>query len=192
MARNAEKTKKELVDGCLEVLRNLKCCEVEFHRPKAAAYHDGLLRLLGQGGEVEYTVEIKQGLTKPTAAMLVHKLRAWDQKQQPVLLFTDYVHQKLGERLREDGVEFVDLAGNAYLNRPWLYVFVTGRRRIRAPERPTRAFQATGLKLIFLLLKDPDGRKSEYSKLLKHTNQLSQNVLNTISDWIVDRVKDGI
>ena len=42
-----------------------------------------------------------------------------------------------------------------------------------------------------ILLKDPDGRKTEYSKLLKHTNQLSQNVLNTISDWIVDRLKGG-
>ena len=42
-----------------------------------------------------------------------------------------------------------------------------------------------------LLLKDPDGRKSEYSKLLKHTNQLSQNVLNTISDWVVNRLKGG-
>ena len=37
-----------------------------------------------------------------------------------------------------------------------------------------------------LLLKDPDGRKSEYHKLLKHTNQLSQHILNTISDWIVN------
>jgi hypothetical protein len=165
MARNTEKAKKELVDGCLEVLRNLKCCEVEFHRPEAADYHDGLLRLLGPGGEVEYTVEIKQGLTKPTAAMLVHKLNALERKRLPALLFTDYVHQQLGEKLREDGVEFVDLAGNAYLNRPWLYVFVTGRKRIRAPERPTRAFQATGLKLIFLLLKNPDAVNWNYRDL---------------------------
>ena len=76
MAKNTEKTKKEPVDGCLKVLRDLKCCEVEFHRLETAGYHDGLLRLLGKAGEVEYKVEIKQGLTKPTAAMLVHKLRA--------------------------------------------------------------------------------------------------------------------
>ena len=42
-----------------------------------------------------------------------------------------------------------------------------------------------------LLLKDPDGRKSEYSKLLKHTNQLSPKVLNTISLWIVERLTGG-
>jgi hypothetical protein len=165
MARKTEKTRNELIDGCLEVLRNLKCCEVEFHRPEAAEYYDGLLRLLGPGGEVEYTVEIKQRLTRPTAALLVHKLRAREQEQQPALLFTEYVHQQLGEKLREDGIEFVDRAGNAYLNRPWLYVFITGRRRIRAPERPTRAFQATGLKLIFLLLKDPDAANWNYRDL---------------------------
>lgn len=42
-----------------------------------------------------------------------------------------------------------------------------------------------------LLLEDPDGRKSEYSKLLKHTNQLSPKVLNTISLWIVERLTGG-
>ena len=165
MTRKAEKTKRELIDGCLEVLRNLECCKVELHRPETMEHHDGLLRLLGPGGEVEYTVEAKQGLTEPIAAMLVHKLNAWERKQQPALLFTDYVHQQLAEKLREEGVEFVDLAGNAYLNRPWLYVFVTGRKRIRAPERPTRAFQATGLKLIFLLLKNPDAVNWNYRDL---------------------------
>jgi hypothetical protein len=165
MARTFEKTERQLIDGCLGVLRKLECCEVEFNRPEAMENYDGLLRLLGTGGEVQYIVEAKQRLTKPVAAMLVHKLNARGRKQRPVLLFTDYVHEQLAGELREDGVEFVDLAGNAYLNRPWLYVFVTGRKRIRAPERPTRAFQPTGLRLIFLLLKNPDAINWNYREL---------------------------
>ena len=56
MARNSEKTKKEkeLVDGCLEVLRNLKCCEVEFHKPEAAGYHMRRQALQGKKCGLKY------------------------------------------------------------------------------------------------------------------------------------------
>ena len=33
-------------------------------------------------------------------------------------------------------------------------------------------------------LEDPNGNISGYADLLKHTNQLSENVLNTITDWL--------
>ena len=37
-------------------------------------------------------------------------------------------------------------------------------------------------------LKDPDGRKSRYKELLRHTNKLSESLLKIISDWISNRL----
>ncbi|MGD9124436.1 MAG: alpha/beta hydrolase [Desulfarculaceae bacterium] len=39
-----------------------------------------------------------------------------------------------------------------------------------------------------LFLKDPDGRISGYAALLQHTNKLSKNVLDTISQWLKRRL----
>lgn len=33
-------------------------------------------------------------------------------------------------------------------------------------------------------LKDADGRRSRYKELLKHTNQLPEEVLTIIADWV--------
>jgi len=35
-----------------------------------------------------------------------------------------------------------------------------------------------------LFLEDPKGNISGYADLLQHTNQLSENVLSTITDWL--------
>jgi fermentation-respiration switch protein FrsA (DUF1100 family) len=39
-----------------------------------------------------------------------------------------------------------------------------------------------------IFLEDRDGRKSGYLDLVKHTNQLSEFVLNTITDWITSKL----
>jgi hypothetical protein len=64
----------------------------------------------------------------------------------------------LADALRAQGIEFIDAAGNAFLNQPPLLVFVKGQRP--AEERPAlergRAFQATGLQVLFALLARPE------------------------------------
>jgi hypothetical protein len=55
-------------------------------------------------------------------------------------------------------VAFLDTAGNAYINTPKQFVYVTGRKpQAPAPrEKRVRALRTTGLKVIFALLCRPD------------------------------------
>jgi hypothetical protein len=167
MARRVEATKQKLVGGCLEVLRNLECCDVRFEPPEAGKPSDGLLRLSGPKWTISYAVQAKQPLTGASAEMLLHGLQVLPLQRPPTLFFTDYVHADLAERFRKHHIEFVDVAGNAYLHQSSLYVFVVGRKRLHTPERPTRVFQVTGLKLIFLLLKTPDAINWNYRDLAR-------------------------
>ncbi len=119
------------------------------HRP------DATLSLRFGGRELRYRVEIKRGLRPATLGAVVHQLRAYGRNP---LLVTDHVTPPLAEALRAQGIEFLDAAGNAFLNQPPLLVFVKGQRPVEEPpalERG-RAFQATGLQVLFALLARPE------------------------------------
>jgi hypothetical protein len=48
----------------------------------------------------------------------------------------------MAEQLRADGMEFIDAAGNAFLNQPPLYLFIKGNR---PPEPPKQGRTKCGL-----------------------------------------------
>jgi hypothetical protein len=116
---------------------------------------DATLGLRFGARRLRYAAEIKHRLRPEGLGPIVHRLRAWPGHR---LLVTDYVTPPLADALRDQGVEFIDAAGNAFLNQPPLLVFIKGQRpteTIPAPERG-RAFQATGLQVLFALLARPE------------------------------------
>jgi hypothetical protein len=107
------------------------------------------------GHDVRYVVEVKRRLRPATLGAVTHQLAT--RKGNP-LLVTDHVTPPLAEALRAKGIEFIDAAGNAFLNRPPLLVFVKGQRPAGQQTIPGRgrAFQATGLQVLFALLARPE------------------------------------
>lgn len=75
----------------------------------------------------------------------------------PLLLAAQHVNPQAAERARQLGVAFVDLAGNAHLHGPGLFVLITGRRAPAGPRltRAPRAFTPAGLKVVFAVLFRP-------------------------------------
>jgi hypothetical protein len=116
---------------------------------------DATLGLRFGGPELRYHAEVKRGLRPATLGAVIHQLRAYGGNP---LLVTDHVTPPLADALRAQGIEFIDAAGNAFLNREPLLVFVKGQRPTEeapALERG-RAFQATGLQVLFALLARPE------------------------------------
>ncbi len=116
---------------------------------------DAIVGLRFGGRQVRYVAEVKRGLRPATLGAVIHQLRA---RGGTPLLVTDHVTPPLADALRAEGVEFIDAAGNVFLNQPPLLVFVKGQRpadQKLAFERG-RAFQATGLQVLFALLARPE------------------------------------
>lgn len=118
------------------------------------------------GRRVIYAVEARRALTPATLGAALHQFA---QLAPPALLVTDYVTPPMAERLREAGVEFLDGAGNAYLNQPPLLVWVKGQRPAAKPVAPEvgRAFQPGGLQVLFALLGDPAALNLPYRELAR-------------------------
>jgi len=119
--------------------------------PRAAA----VVGLRFGGRDIRYVAEVKRGLRPATLGAVIHQLRALPANP---LLVADHVTPPLADALRTEEIEFIDAAGNAFLNRPPLLVFVKGQRpagQQPIPERG-RAFRATGLQVLFALLARPE------------------------------------
>jgi len=113
---------------------------------------DALVRLVKNGIDCQFVVEVKRWLTPSMLAMAINQLSQFNQKG---LIVTDYVNPNMADRLKEVDMPFIDTVGNAYLNEPPIYVFIKGNKLptiTHARDKVTRAFQPTGLRLVFVLL----------------------------------------
>lgn len=106
----------------------------------------------------EYAVEAKRGLSPPMLGAMTTRLhQVAEGSGMPSLLVSDYVSPPMAEKLRGLHQPFADAAGNAYLQAPGLFVYVTGRKPGKAPAagRQGGLFTASAIKLLFALICDP-------------------------------------
>lgn len=157
--------------------------------PLARGYDrpDFLITIRHPLGKLDLTGEIK---LRPTT-QLVNRLGVQPGGQPaPVLLIADYINPKLAEELRKRDVFFIDAAGNAYIRDTGLYIWVAGKRdlhRLRAQRERTRAFQPSGLKLLFALLCRPELAEAGFRTL----GETADVALGTVQWVIRDLVAAG-
>ncbi|MFD2113526.1 type IV toxin-antitoxin system AbiEi family antitoxin [Thiorhodococcus fuscus] len=132
----------------LNVTAKLDTCE-----PLSRA--DARLRLGWSGGTALYRVEVKRSLRPSTLGAVALQLK---ELGPDALLVSDHVSPPLAERLRDLGIQFIDSAGNAFLAHPALLIWVKGERPQEHlnPPAPSRAFKASGLRVLFALLSVPE------------------------------------
>jgi hypothetical protein len=116
---------------------------------------DAMLAMRTPAGSHAYQAEIKRNASR---ALLGPITAAFSGRAEESLLVTDYVSPPLAEEFRRNGIQFADAAGNAFLRRTGLFVFVSGRKPAERPRgAPTpRLFRPTGLKILFALLSVPE------------------------------------
>jgi len=119
---------------------------------------------LANGARVEFIVEAKMTLDRAVA------LAAAKQQLEPYadrgLLIAPYLTAELAtvcrERLR---LQFMDTAGNAFIDRPGLFVFVKGERRTDMHIPDAKGGTATRLRIIFALLCQPKLANAPYREI---------------------------
>jgi hypothetical protein len=140
---------------------------------------DRLIRMVIHGTELKYYAEIKANVTKAQKLLLL--MNAQEQKY-PVLLVARHLNTETAEELRKNNIEFIDTAGNAYMNKPPVYIFVKGNRppAITAQAPVKRAFRAAGLRMIFGFLCNPGLENKTYREIAAAAGV----ALGTV-DWIM-------
>lgn len=140
----------------------------EVQLPKARA--DALVRIGYGDREATYAVELKRGLRPHGLGAVLHQL---ERLGDHGLLVADHVTPPVAEELRARKIAFVDAAGNAFLDQPPLFVWVKGEkpRAAAGGAQPMgRAFQASGLQVLFALICHPEWAELPYREIAQRAN----------------------
>ena len=126
----------------------------------------------------------KKNITPATVGVAISRLTPLMAKG---LLLTNYVTPNMADELREKGVQFLDAAGNAYLNEPLLFVFVKVNRPAVAigMKKTRRAFRPTGLQVLFALLFQPELVTAPFREIAN----IAGAALGTVS-WVMRDLKE--
>lgn len=144
---------------------------------------DRLLRITVQGTELRFYAEIKTNITKAGISMILLQKPKFPYQ---ILLVTRYVTAQMAEHLKQDNIQFIDTAGNAYINQPSLYIFVKGNKPsdIFRKDRLKRAFKPSGLKVIYAFLCNPGLENQTYRDIV----EVADVALGTVG-WIIRDLK---
>src|SRR5437870_6455140 len=166
MDKTARPLEHPLLDAALDAARahGVKVRVVEREPKLGRTQADALLRIEHGGQEILYAAEVRPTLHPATLGAALHQL---ERLGHQALLITDYVTPALADELKAHRVAFLDAAGNAYLDKPPLLVWVKGMKPAAkpVPAHTGRAFQPTGLQVLFAVLCNPEVVNKPYREL---------------------------
>lgn len=142
-------------------------------------------------GDQKYHAEIKRWAQQANFGALLYQIRELPGNG---LLIADYINKKMAARLKAEGIQFLDTAGNAYLKQKDFYINVRGNdpkaeltmnNPVPAQKRGTgRAFTPTGMRVVFEFLKDPNLVNAPYREIVERTGV----ALGTVG-WVTNDLK---
>lgn len=162
-------TEYQLLDAVLALAPRLGVtADIEQRDVRIADGRVNVFVRIGRGRQTRvYAAEVKKGLRPATLGAVLHQIEGTG---KPALLITDYVTPPLAEKLRARNIAFLDAAGNAYLNQPPIYVWIKGERpevKLQPDKVIGRAFQTSGLKVLFALLCRPEWVAQPYREIAR-------------------------
>jgi hypothetical protein len=177
-----------LVNAALERLSELglhgEALAVDEVDPAETHRLDAVVRLKARSGAARtYGVEIRSRLTPESATSIALPARL------PPLLVTTHVSEPVAERLRGQGIDYVDTAGNAHLAWGDVLIDVRGRRnpavaRARTSPSGAGAFGRAGLRVVFVLLSWPEMAAQPY-RVLAGASGVSLGTVKAVIDELV-------
>lgn len=145
----------------------------------------GRITIRGSWGTTTFAIEFQRRVTAENVRPLIARIKE-DRIGRP-LLMSEYIGAEVGRVLREQDVNFADAAGNLYLNAPGLFVSRQEFKRVLPAQRPTRLFQVAGLKILSVLLWEPEAANATYRDLAAKAGVS----LGAIVPVMEDLAKDG-
>jgi hypothetical protein len=107
---------------------------------------------LGKERQV-FLVEIKNELRQTSLPTILGRINT---KDAHWLLVSKYIPQPIKQQLKEQGINYLEVAGNCYINAGGLFIYINDRSVSHSRKTPTgRFWKPAGLKFQFAILSDP-------------------------------------
>lgn len=157
---------------------------MEYERAEGRLRMDAILGVKGYE-PLQFAAEIKKWAQQANFGAVVAQIRTLPIRG---ILVADYVNPNMAERLKEEDIQFIDTAGNAYIKADPLHIYVKGNKQkqeyVKKKEEKTRAFTQTGLKVIYAFLCNPELVNAPYRDIA----DIAKVALGTVG-WVIRDLK---
>jgi hypothetical protein len=142
--------------------------------------YDAIVQIPGVGNLLTFGIVVKNN----AGFSSVNSVRESNSSAYPVLLVSSYISRELAQRYRALATNFIDSAGNAYINLPGLYINISGQPRPPQSHavRERKAVSTAGLRVIFALLTQRELIHGNYRAIAKAANVSLGSVGNVLAD----------
>ena len=173
------KDEKTIIANALENIQKITLIQNVNNEWANSSLYDADVSIDG----IQFAVEIKKNVTKANYLRILEHLRHIKfSTSKPVLLIGDYVSPTVFHELRKDGFNVLDSSGNCQISEGNLYIYVKGQKQTVANESLDKAFNETGVKLIFYILLDKDNISKSYRMIHTETNLSLGTIKNVVED----------
>ena len=143
--------------------------------------------------KVRFAVEVKKWAQQANFGAMLNQIQQLPGKG---MLVADYVDPMMADRLRDLEIPYIDTVGNVYINEKPFYVLVKTTRaqankdhnlqEILKTQQKGRAFNPTGLKVLFALMRTPFLVNAPYREIAA----IADVALGTVG-WVINDLKLG-
>jgi hypothetical protein len=188
---NRLETEHDILHGAIEAFRAetaLQLDVVEFDVRRGNRQIDAVLQMPGSGTQL--LAEIKKWATHTNLGAVINQMQQLATPDAGILV-ADYVNPNMARKLREVGIQYIDAAGNAYLNQPPVYIHIEGNKpeaRTRTRTKNGKAFQPAGMKIVCAFLKDCELINAPYREIAERAHV----ALGTVGWVIRDLLEQGL
>jgi hypothetical protein len=194
MTRAVLPTRNELTRTALEALRRSTGIEGVLLNGSGSEFPpaDELLELQQGEQSARFVAIVKPHLRLVHLAAL-REMRA--HLPHPLLVITDHVTAPLAQELREEGLPFLDTAGNAFLETSSWFVLVIGQPKPTAPPRE-RPLPSSVWRVAYVLLRCPSAEKQRVRVLAEQAGvapSAAQGAIEALEarGWLVNLGRRG-
>lgn len=174
----------DIREKALEAFTRQTGCLITYQPLTDGNLAEGKVELQAEHGKYLFHAEVKAKITD--ADTLLPLLRVTNRPEE-FLVITHQLKGDMADQLRRNGVQFIDDAGNAFINRPPFYVFIKGNKNLEA-QKPAvigRAFKQTGLRVLYALLCNPGLENETYRAIAGKTG-----VALGMVDWVMRELRE--
>jgi len=161
---------------------------------KALPRFDGIVTWKTPDGPLRYLVEEKRHLRHQDVGVVVEQLNRRradlpaDHANDRLLLLAPHVRIQQAAALERAEIDYLDLAGNAHLQAPGLFVHVEGRQPRKEPTPAPRRPQKGWIKTVMAILIRPELTNAPYRTLADHADV----ALGTLAGCMNDLAARGL
>ena len=149
---------------------------------------DGVVTWRTVGGTIRYLVEEKRHLRHQDVAVIVDQLNRRradlpaEHAQDRLLLLAPHVRAQHAAALERAKIDYLDLAGNAHLQAPGLFVHVEGRQPPKEPTTCPGRPQKGWIKAVMAILIRPDLVDAPYRALAEEADVALGTIAKCMND----------